>query len=235
MPSIKAFNDGGFSAKILALTDYDMQVLTRVHTKKNKDLIEEGAAKLLLTYFENYVDARARANPYRLHHIYEFDLTGDKASRLFKRNITKSPAGVIMSFSFKPAKNPNREGYMFASKAIVMEEGKPLTIKPRRSKYLMYRLRDGRFVKTSKPSFVEHPGGIEVKGAFAQEFKEFTSVQAKRILTEFRFFEKINDNIRLKRSGIIPKINSQKITGLVNQAKIDADRIALEANRTNAE
>jgi len=235
MPSIKSFDDGGFAKKIIALTEYDMQILTRVHSKKNKDLIEEGAAKLLLTYFENYVDARARANPYRLHHIYEFDLTGDKASRLFKKNITKSVNGVIMSFSFKPAKNPNREGYKFASKAIVMEEGKPLTIRPRRSKYLLYRLRDGRFVKTSKPSFVEHPGGTEVKGAFSQEFKEFTSVQAKRVLKEFRFFEKINDNIRLRRSSIIPKINAGQITGIINQSKTDADKIALGANRTNVE
>lgn len=230
MATLKAFNDGGFSKKIFSLTSYDSALLRDVHFGKNKQLIEMGAAKLVVKYFEHMVDAKARSNPSSLHHVYEFDRSGDKEARLFKSKVTNSPVGAVISFSFIDAKQPNRNGYMFYKKAEIMESGTTVIIKPRKSKFLSYMLDDGRFVKTQKPSVVTNPGG-PVAGNFSSELNEFTGYQASKVLKEFRFFEKVNDNIVMKRQQIVPRINALSISNYASQAKLDATKIAMEAYR----
>lgn len=230
MVSIKTFDDGNFSKKIISLTKYDSAILTNVHKGKNKSMIEAGAARLLMRYFELYLDARARSNPSMLHHVYEFDMTGKKEARLFKGKVAESPAGAIISFSFRPTKRPNRFGYMFFNKAQIMEDGTPVLIKPKHSKYLQYKLKNGRFIKTQKPSFVPKPGG-EVKNNFRSEFDQFGSVQAKQVLSDFKFFERINDKIAAQRDRVVPKINTSTLSNYVAQAALDAAVIAMGASR----
>lgn len=227
MPSIKPFDDGGFATKIIQLTQYDIGLLGKLGTRKNISLIEEGAGKILINYFEHYIDAIARSNRLRFHHVYEFDQTGDKKARLFKGQVTPSTQGTKISFSFTPAKKPNRFGYKFSNKAQVMEDGKTVIVRPKRSTYLVYVLDDGRFVKTSKPSVIKNPGGDEVKGALASEFRHFTATQARRVLDEYLFFERINDNIKRKRRIVIPRINNTTLTNAAQQAAMDAHEIAL--------
>lgn len=231
MPATKTIDDGGFPKKIISLSAYDMSLLRSTHSKSNKQLIEAGAAKLVLRYFEHLIDAKARSNPSSLHHVYEFDMAGDKNARLFKGSVNPSPAGAIINFSFINAKQPNRNGYMFYKKAEVMESGQTVTIAPKTSKYLTYRLRDGRFIKTQKPSVVNNPGG-PVAGNFAAEFSQFNGKIAQKVLREFRYFEKVNDNIKMKRTRIVPRINALSLSDYANQARSDAAQVAMEANRS---
>jgi hypothetical protein len=218
----------GFPEKVIALTRYDINLLTALHIKpQNKMVIERGAADIVATYFEEYMDARARSNPEKFHHIYEFGQIGDRDKRLFKKNLSSTTVGTTISFSFRPAKRPNREGYLFANKASIMESGETVIVRPKSSKYLMYKIDEtGAFVKTNKPSVIRNPGGKYVKGSFKNEFENFTSIQARRVLKEYRYFERITKRIKEKRSVVVGRINKSNISSMAAQANQDAAKIA---------
>lgn len=224
---MQPFNTGLFSEKILAMSTYDSLIIQKLYADPaNKQKINRGAALLLKNYFDQYVDMRARQNPNAYHHVYEFEKTGETSARLFKANVTNSADGsAIISYSFISAKTPNQDGYAFPQKASVMESGETITITPKRGKYLKYQLSDGRFV-TSEKSIVENPGGPEAAGSFEQTFKGFMAGQANVVLTKFRFFNKIEDAMIIKRRLMIPRINSGMIADAAARAKADADNIA---------
>ena len=228
MSSLKTFNDGNFSGKVFSLTKYDSTLLTSVHHGQNKQLIETGAARLVARYFEHLVDAKARSNPSALHHVYEFDQSGKKSARLFDSKLVPTSKGVLITFNFKKAKFPNREGYMFYNKAQVMEDGKTVIIRPKRSSHLKYKLQNGKFVITKKPSIVENPGG-KVAGNFKSEFNQFTVYQANRVLKDFHYFERVNLAIENRRRRVIPQINEAPLANYAQMALADASRVALEA------
>jgi len=220
---------GGMPEKIIALTQYDMAILTKLHkSDENKIAIERGAANLVANYFEKFLDARARANRERFHHVYEWDRTGDKDARLFKRNIATTAQGSTITFKFTKSKEPNRNGYIFYNKASVMEAGQTVIIRPRNKKFLVYTI-NSQMIVTTKPSVVSNPGGIAVKGAFAEEWKSFSAYQARSVLKQFRYFELINQAIKTKRKVVVPKINRGMITGMIAQAEADASSIASKA------
>lgn len=224
---MQLFNTGLFSEKILAMSTYDSMILQNLYTSPiNKQKITRGAALLLKNYFDQYLDMRARQNPSAYHHVYEFEQTGNPSSRLFKANVTNTADGsAFINYSFTLAKNPNEEGYAFPEKASVMESGQTITITPKRGKYLKYKLSDGRFV-TSEKSIVENPGGPEVSGSFEQTFRNFMAGQANVVLEKFRFFNKIEDAMIIKRRLMIPRINSGMVADAAARAKADADNIA---------
>lgn len=231
MPSIKmkrgGFSDGGFAEKVVALTTYDMSMLSSLHRKQaNKQMIEHGAATIVSRYFEEYIDAKARVSPESLHHIYEFDMSGNKDARLFRRNITSTTSGAVISYSFIKAKRPNREGYPFENKASVMESGEPITIRPKRKAFLQYKLDNGRFIRSSV-SVVQNPGG-DVAGNFNNEIKSYTSNKAKTVLREFGYFDKINKAYKSKRKVVVPRINAGTIRNARMQAEQDAAELAMQ-------
>jgi len=229
MSSLKTIKDGDFTKKVFSLTKYDSSLLAGVHSGANKALIQLGAARLVTRYFEHLVDAKARVNPGALHHVYEFDMAGKKDARLFESKFVPTSKGTVIMFSFKKAKKPNREGYMFYQKADIMESGKTVIIKPKNKKHLRYTLSNGKIIITSKPSVVTNPGG-DVAGNFNSEFKNFTVYQATRVLKEFKYFERVNANIANKRRRIVPQINAAPLADYAQRAIIDSTQIALEAS-----
>lgn len=225
----KAFNTGMFAEKVFALTTYDSTILTQTYQNpNNKRKIDRGAAFLVKNYFENYIDTKAKISPKSLHHIYEFDMTGNKTARLFQAQITDSPAGAVLSYSFKSSKRPNREGYVFRNKAQVMEDGEPITVRPKRSQFLRYRLEDGQFV-TSRQSFIPEPGG-PVKGNFQEEFNNFMTTRASYVLEKSSFYQLIERAIIGKRRLMIPRINSGMVSDAAAKAAQDAEQIAQGVN-----
>jgi len=106
-----------------------------------------------------------------------------------------------------------------------MEEGRTITITPKRGKYLKYALEDGRFV-TSEKSIVDNPGGPLVSGSFEKTFNQFMNTTAKTILDKFGFFKKIERAMIEKRRLSIPRINAGMVTDAINTAKRDSDQIA---------
>lgn len=226
MAKTKAFNTGKFSEKVLALTTYDGTIINSLYLSPvNKQKINRGAAFIIKNYFDQYLDMKARQTPAAYHHVYEFDRTGQKDSRLFKANISGTIDGAVLSYNFIPAKNANRQGYEFSNKAEVMEKGDPLVITPKRGKYLKYQLEDGRFVTTEK-SFVESPGGTAVRNSFESTFTRFMNTQGVQVLEKFGFFRRIEKAIETKRRMIVPRINSGIVSNMMASAKRDADIIA---------
>lgn len=230
MAKLKAFNTGKFPEKVFAMASYDGAILQQTYEDPvNKTKINRGAAFLIRNYFDVYMDAKARGAPKAYHHVYEFDKTGDKQSRLFKSTIANAGDGsVTLTYSLTMASEPNRQGYEFPSKAIVMEQGDPVTILPKRKKYLKYRLENGEFI-TSKQSYVPQPGG-PVAGNFQEVHNNFMRYRAHFVLKKFKFYETVERAIITKRRLVIPRINSGMVTDAVRRATIDAAQIAQGVN-----
>lgn len=221
------FNTDKFMEKVLALANYDSTLLYDLYINPlNKQKINRGAAFLIKNYFNEYMDARARQNPSAYHHVYEFDKTGQSSARLFKCNVTNTPDGsAIINYNFTQAVEPNKNGYLFANKAEVMEKNDPLVITPNSKEYLQYQLEDGQFVK-SKRSIVENPGGVEVTRSFENTFNRFMTTQPAILLQKFGFFNRIEQGLIQKRKLSIPRINKGMISNARQMAKLDADQIA---------
>lgn len=97
--------------------------------------------------FGFYMDAKARTSPSSLHHVYEWNRVGDPAARLFKLN-QKDVNGLSfrVGTEFKISKtavpsNVGRTRHVFRNKAAIMEEGRPLVIKPKNAERLVFEIR----------------------------------------------------------------------------------------------
>ena len=224
------FDTGKFPEKVFALASYDGAVLQQTYQNPvNKTKINRGAAFLVRNYFDSYMDAKARVDAKSYHHVYEFDKTGDKNARLFKSVIANAGDGsVTLTYSFSPAKDPNRQGYPFPNKAAVMEEGKPITVRPKTKRFLRYELEDGRFI-TTEQSYIPEPGG-PVAGNFESTHNNFMRYRAHFVLKKFKFYETIERAIIEKRRLVIPRINSGMTKDAIARATADAAQIAQGVN-----
>jgi hypothetical protein len=185
--------------------------------------ITNSGAKIISKYFEAYLDHLARADSSTYHHIYEFGMTGDKNSRLFKSKIRNGS----ISYSFIDASRPNANGYMFAKKAFVMEQGDPIDIYPRQAQFLVYDL-NGETV-FSKHSYVRNPGGDNVSGAFQSAFTSFfNSNLPDKALKEFGFYTTIINKIGSETNSVAPIVRAANISSAKNKGKSAAKLIARE-------
>lgn len=221
------FNTGKFSEKVIALSSYDSTILNSLYLNPmNAQKINRGAAFLIKNYFDEYMDARARQNPSAYHHVYEFDSTGNRSSRLFKANVSSSPDGMAtLTYSFTPAKVPNENGYAFPNKAEIMEAGNPITITAKQAEYLQFTLEDGRFVRRKQVTVI-NPGGPEVGKSFETTLNRFMISQAYAVLTKSRYYQRIESAVAVKRKLMVPRINAGMVSEAVRRAKMDADEIA---------
>lgn len=121
---------------------------------------------------EQYIDANARMNPEALHHVYEWYQAGDPSGRLFNIEYIVSVRGISFMSSFTQSRSiKNGSNVPFSNKAIVMEQGNPVTIRPTNSSVLAFE-DNGETVFTRKPVTVSNPGG-DSRGQFDDTFKEF--------------------------------------------------------------
>lgn len=216
------WNTGKMPEKIMALGTFHGTLLDKLHRdQKVVNRITQAGANIISKYFESYVDAIAKIDTYRYHHIYEFGMTGNKNARLFQSKIKN---GVI-EYNFVPASVPNMNGDLFQQKAFVMEDGQPITIVPSRSEILAYEI-DGETI-FSKQSIVMNPGGPYVQNAFKDIFEEFfNSNMPDKALRELGFYKQIESGILNETSKITSKISAGKITGTAVDAANAAYGIA---------
>lgn len=120
-----------------------------------------------------YVDVSARGNPAALHHVYEWSQTGSPSARLFDINYTVSNLGLSINSTFRQSRTVKQDSHTpFYNKAKIMEEGIPVTIKPKRSSVLVFT-EEGETVFTKSPIVVRNPGGDRVQGSFERTMDEF--------------------------------------------------------------
>lgn len=190
--------------KMIALATFHGELLNKL----NRDPVVYGrisnaGASIVSKYFNSYVDAIARIDPYRYHHIYEFGMTGNSEGRLFKSKIRNGQ----ITYSLIDATKPNNDGYTFSKKAFIMEAGEPIVITPKSSNFLVYDF-NGELIVSQK-SVVNQPGGPYVAGAFSKIFNDFfKSNMPNKALREFGFYDTIAREIGLETKKVSPKINS---------------------------
>jgi hypothetical protein len=104
-----------------------------------------------------YMNALARGNRKSMHHLYEWNRVGITNARLFDLTVpptSRGKANFSMKVTFRPSKSlvplteaqatPGPTGavvqqkHIFYNKAMVMEYGQSVTIRPKTSKYLAF-------------------------------------------------------------------------------------------------
>lgn len=120
-----------------------------------------------------YIDSKARMNPSMLHHVYEWNETGNKNSRLFNINVDATKYSITFSGKFLSSRKPSSDsGQVFVDKARIMENGISVTVTPKNSPVLAFE-DDGETVFTANSVYIAHPGGEQVSGSFGKVVEEF--------------------------------------------------------------
>ena len=226
---------GGLPEKVLNLMDYQLSLATDLHHDQIISArISKSAAGLISEYFNLYYDSLARTKKYLYQHVYEFDLAGEKSSRLFKQQIKTSGNTSIIKYDFTDAQKPNKNGYVFKNKAYVMENGQRVVIKPKNAKVLAFEA-NGEMIYTKNPITIRYPGGRAAAGSFNSELSKFmNSAKANRVLVSSGFIKKIEQQI-FAESEITEKKLPAKIVNMKPRAKTSATRIANKLPRSEKE
>lgn len=122
---------------------------------------------------KEFIDSNARVNPQTLHHVYEWYRTGSPDARLFDINYTVSNIGLSFGATFRQSDSVKAGSTVpFYDKARIMEQGIPVTIRPRKANVLAFE-DDGETVFTKQPVEVANPGGAAVNRSFERVFDLF--------------------------------------------------------------
>jgi hypothetical protein len=164
-------NTASFEKQMLNIVEYSAGFIDGV--KSGKRIFLNNLGKETIILLGQYVDSSARSNPEALHHIYEWDKTGSPSARLFDIDYTVSNLGLSLSGTFKQSSSiKSGSSVPFYNKAYIMENGVPVTIRPRKSNVLVFES-NGETVFTSKEIDIDNPGGDYVEGSFERVFDQF--------------------------------------------------------------
>ena len=154
------------------ITEYSLGFLDGAKAGR-KELLDN-VGESIIESLKNFIDSNARVSPETLHHVYEWYQTGSPSARLFEINyIIKDAVGLSFNYSFSQSRSyANGSTKAFYDKANIMENGTPVTIRPKAGGVLSFE-KDGEQVFTRKPIVVENPGGSDVQGGFEQTLKMF--------------------------------------------------------------
>lgn len=160
-----------FNKDMRGLIDYSIGYLQGIERGKTEFFGQLGLS--VIEILKEYVDTNARLSPEMLHHVYEWNRTGSPDARLFDINYTISNLGLSFRSTFSQSKSIQAGSKEpFYDKARIMEQGIPVTIKPKTSKVLAFDV-DGETVFTPNEVSVERPGGAEAQGGFERTFDTF--------------------------------------------------------------
>jgi hypothetical protein len=178
MISVK-FDDSTFFKEMKNVINYSEGFLDGA--QKGKTQFLESIAKTAIESLKQYVDSNARLNPQALHHVYEWSMTGSPASRLFDLSYSVKGGGLTINSTFNQSisvRSGSKEP--FYDKARIMENGVPVTIKPKSAKVLAFE-DNGEKVFTKNPIEISNPGGQEVQGSYQRVFDQFFNVYFSQI------------------------------------------------------
>ncbi len=168
---ITTFNSNQFKKDMNNIVNYSIGFLEGVHRGKTVFLKTLGMQTVEL--MKEFIDSNARVNPQMLHHIYEWNMTGSPDARLYDISYTTSNLGLSFKSSFSQSTSiKNGSRVPFYDKARIMEQGIPVTIRPKVAQVLAFD-DNGEQVFTRGPVQVMNPGGTEVEGGFEKVFDMF--------------------------------------------------------------
>lgn len=188
------YDKKNFNKILRNAVDYSMGFLEG--TDQGTIIFNTQLAKIAEDSLNKYIDAKARANPQSLHHVYEWNKIGKPSGRLFKISGRATKTNIIFSGEFLPSSSTsNTSDVPFVDKANIMENNISVTVSPVNADYLAFEV-DGQQVFTMNSVFIENPGGDEVAGSFGRTIEEF--------------FESYFTTTVLKQSGILDKLSFPK-------------------------
>ena len=220
-------------AQISAFLYYEAAVLSKLTSNAEfKHLFKSTIFNQIEKDFGQYIDAQARTKPKSLHHVYEWNKTGNPTARLFDLHLIDTGGlsfrigrDFKLSKSAVPSKNPKQKRrYVFANKASVMEEGMPIVIRPRSAERLVFEL-DGATVFMPKGSSVtvKRPGGRAATNQFALAYGRFFGGQLVNSSIKGSGFQRIF-NAKIAKALDVP-INIKKV-----QYSFSAGKIRMQAD-----
>lgn len=165
------FTSSQFKKEMDNIIDYSVGFLEGIQRGKTAFLKTVGLETVEL--MKEFIDSNARVNPQMLHHVYEWYQTGSPSARLYDIDYTTSNLGLSFKSSFSQSvsiKNGSRTP--FYNKARIMEDGIPVTIRPKNAQVLAFN-DNGEEVFTRGPVEILNPGGTEVEGGFERAFDMF--------------------------------------------------------------
>ncbi len=165
------FTSNQFKKDMNNIIDYSIGFLDGVQRGKTVFLKTIGLETVEV--MKEFIDSNARVNPEMLHHVYEWYQTGSPSARLYDISYTTSNLGLSFRSSFSQSvsvKNGSRTP--FYNKARIMEDGIPVTIRPKTAQVLSFE-ENGETVFTKGPVEILNPGGTEVQGGFERVFDMF--------------------------------------------------------------
>jgi hypothetical protein len=165
------FNNTLFLKEMNNMIEYSFGFTEGV--KRGRNHILNAVGKDAIDLIKQYIDSSARANPAILQHMYEWDQTGSPNARLFDLDYTISGLGLSIKSTFRQSVSvKNGSTVPFYDKARIMENGIPVTIRPRNASVLAFE-DNGEQVFTKNPIVVNNPGGVQAQGGFEKTFDSF--------------------------------------------------------------
>lgn len=147
-----------------------------------------------------YIDAKARANPESLHHVYEWGRAGSSNARLFQINVIPTQTMIRFSGNFLPSSSTSpTSNTPFENKAEIMENGIEITIEPKNAEFLVFDV-NNTTIFTKKQITVTNPGGPQVAGSFERAVNEFfNNYLTTGLLQASGIFKKLENPIEFLR------------------------------------
>lgn len=195
----------------------------------NPSVVEEISKAIFTVTGEDFVaatDRYARANPKKMHHVYEWGKIGNSSARLFViERASVLNGNLIINANFLPSKMPvpvNPElltpgptgktvtsKSIFADKAKVMEQGQSVSFT---AKKILSFIGDSGivFIQPGKQINIMHPGGVGVKGAFAQFMSEWYMSDGYASIENSGLYEKLSNDISIALNKKSANINTVK-------------------------
>lgn len=168
---ILTIDSKSFQKEMKNVIEYSLGFLDGVKLGKPEFLKNLG--KNVIDLIKDYVDVNARVNPEMLHHVYEWNQTGSPSARLFDITYISNNLGLSFKSSFSQSKSVKQGSRTpFYDKARIMEEGIPVTIKPKRAQVLSFD-ENGEQIFTRGPVEILNPGGTMVQGGLEKTLNSF--------------------------------------------------------------
>lgn len=172
------FDNKKFAKQMNNIVNYSFGFLEGV--EKGKTVFLDNLGKDTIEALKVFIDTNARMDPQAMHHVYEWGKTGMASQRLFTINHTVSNLGLSIKSDFKQSTSIKQGSLVpFYNKARIMEDGKPVVIKPRNASVLSFNV-GGDQVFTKNPVNVSNPGGDWVQGSYEKTFDNFMNYYFKQ-------------------------------------------------------
>jgi hypothetical protein len=158
----------------------------------NKIVFNNKLAQYTKEALEKYIDAKARMHKSSLHHVYEWEQTGNPNARLFDIDAVATNTIINFSGKFLPSRSISDDAdEPFIDKAKIMENQISIIVEPRSAEALAFE-DEGETVFTTATIVIDNPGGDEVAGSFGETVAEFFNI--------------VFTGTFLKQSGILKKL-----------------------------